>query len=208
MCTGTHAFIPAANTARVRMIYQALGQKVMNVFYWKKTSPWTAEDCASFATEVKTAWEAEVQPNMPAGVTLLTIEVVGQDEESGPGSELSVNEAGAGSAVLVPLNVTFTIKFITGLTGRSFRGRMYYIGIVEGDLNGNDILTASANTYLDNYRAFFAAIESATSFTHVVVSYCNDGAWRASAVVTPVTGYVYTDTHFDSQRRRLTGRGQ
>jgi len=41
----------------------------------------------------------------------------------------------------------------------------------------------------------------------VVVSYYNSGAWRTTAVATPIINFGFADLAIDSQRRRLVGRG-
>jgi len=207
MCTGTHPFIPVADTARVRMVYSYLGEEVMNVFYWKGDAPLIASDLSGLVDEVHTAWAANQKAHQLTGLTLLFIEATALDTDGGAQVTLPVNETGIIAGAGYPGGVTIAIKFSSGLSGRSNRGRMYWTGIGESQASGNVLLDAVATAFVADMTNFFDAVETATGLTHVVVSYCNDGAWRTTGVATPIISYLLVDKNLDSQRRRLAGRG-
>lgn len=207
MCTGTHAFIPAPNTARVRMVYSLFGQTVMNVFYWQGDAPLIAADLSGLCDEVNTAWAARFKPVQAADVELLYIEATALDTDSSPSVTLPVAVAGTAAGVSFPGGVTFAVKFSGGVSGRSGRGRMFWIQLHTAQISGDQVVSADATAIVGLIASFFDDVETATGLTHVVTSYCHDGAWRATASNTPVITYIATDNNVDSQRRRLAGRG-
>jgi len=103
----------------------------------------------------------------------------------------------------LPNNVTIAISFRTGFSGRSRRGRQYHIGLVESDVTNNAVGVLIAAELLAAYGGFFGDLQTAASCEHVIVSYCNNNAWRSSALITEVSSYVLTDTNVDTQRKRL-----
>ena len=208
MCTGTHAFIPAANTARVNMKYTSNAQKVENVFYFHKSGPWSSTDLTALAAAVSARWTSIIKPTQNNGITLDTIDVTDMSVEGGTGVTTTVGATGGNSGgALAPNNVTLVTKFATGLTGRSHRGRVYFIGLGKDMISGNQAASGIASGLTTAWQSFFTGVATDTTSQHAVVSYCHNKVWRTSAEVTPVTGYS-TEGNLDSQRRRLTGRGQ
>jgi len=208
MCTGTHAFIPAPDTARVRMIYSQDAQTVMNVFYFTKSGGWDSGSLHDLADVVSAAWTTHMKVLQSNGLTLETIEATDVSVDAGAQYTLSVGASGTHTAPALPNNVTWAIKFTSGLTGRSNRGRMYFLGLVEDQVDSNTVTIAASSGILTGIEGFFAEIQADEDAFHVIVSYCNAGAWRTTAVTNEVSGYSYFDTTVDSQRRRLPGRGR
>jgi len=107
----------------------------------------------------------------------------------------------------VPGNVTWCVKFLTGLTGRSYRGRNYIMGMTEDATVGNQMDAGRAAAFVANYEALLDLVD-ATDFTWVVLSRVQNNVPLANAIGAPIINVGYTDLNLDSQRRRLTGRGQ
>lgn len=207
MCTGTHPFIPAPNTARVRMVYTLYGQSVMNVFYFQGDTPFDSAALSALCDEVHTAWVSRFKPLQSTVVELNYIEATALDTDSGAQITLPVNELGTNSGVAMPGGSAFAIKFASGFSGRSRRGRMYWIQLNISSVDGDTVNDTAAGLIQTAVSNFFDDITTALGVIHVVVSYCNEGAWRTTAVNTPILLYVLTDHNIDSQRRRLAGRG-
>jgi len=103
-----------------------------------------------------------------------------------------------------PGNVSFVIKFLTGLTGRSARGRVYMCGLTETQLAGDKVTTA----YGDAARTVWEELAGAlggTGFEHVVLSRYTDGVLRENALPRLITSYAITDYTVDTRRLRLRG---
>lgn len=209
MCTGSHPFIPAENTARVEMIYSASGTRIENVFHFQSDVPWTAASLEELTHQVFTGWLGDMQAVQSQGATLEMIRAVDIDVEDGNVFEYTGFTPNQGSIAnpIMPGNVTLSIKFGSTRTGRSYRGRMYFIGLVENATTGNVVETSYRDDIVANTQSLFTEVQDGMpGVQHVIVSYCNNGAWRTTAAVTPVATYS-ADVNVDSQRRRLNGRG-
>lgn len=201
------AFIPVPDTARVRMVYSSNGSEVMNVFHWKGSAPLSSADLLGLVTAVNTAWAANLKPRQINTCKLLFIEATALDAPSAPQVTLSVNVAGTASGSAAPNNVTFAAKFATGMTGRSHRGRMFFVGLNQAGTTGDQLDPTTAAAEIAAIQAFFVAVNVAVGYAHVVVSYCQDKLWLTTGAAYDVISYLLTDTNLDSQRRRLAGRG-
>lgn len=143
-----------------------------------------------------------------SGVALEQIVVTDLTTDTGPQvtyiTGLPLSATGGDS---LPMNVTVAVKHVTLDRGRSKRGRSFIVGppataVDSGDIIGTAYLAAS-DTAFNDLRAGQFPINNET---FGIVSRCHDNAWRTVGVFTPVT-HSSTDRVFDSQRRRLTGRG-
>jgi hypothetical protein len=190
------------------MRYSSFGQTIENVFYFERGVDYDADSCADLALAIKDSYDTNFRPIHPTELTLIDITVTAQHVESGPNSNLPVGEAGtSGSAGFETTGNTFVIKFGTGSSGRSFRGRMYWPHLVNSWVSNNQIDNTTALSLATAAESFFDDIETATGDRHAIVSYQHDCEWRTLATVTDVVNYTYTDLNLDSQRRRLSGRG-
>lgn len=202
------AFIPAVNTAKLTMNYLLRGQQVMNVHYFRNTAGWDAASIEELAIEAAAAWGAHMSALQPVALELISVVALDVDTSDSFTFELPVGSNGTALGEALPGNVTLAVKFLTGFSGRSRRGRMYWLQLTEGQVDGDTVDEEFLPDLLNGVAQFFQAIETAmATVTHVVVSYCNDGAWLSSALITGVTGYT-SEGIVDSQRRRLTGRGR
>lgn len=122
-----------------------------------------------------------------------------EDTMAGPGQ--------SGGSPL-PNNVTWAMRFTTGATGRSSRGRMFVCGLNSGvvDETTNTITEAHANNWVSALvqTAADAAIEG---WQHCIVSRFTEGAARDQGTYRIVTGVGYHDRGLDSQRGRLPSSG-
>lgn len=209
------AFIPAANTAQCKIKYLYAGQQIMNDVYFRKVGGFDQAGLDSLANTVWDHWATQVMIDLASGLTLTEVEAVDLTTQTSPVGRHIQTLSGSVNTGNLPNNVAFAIKFLTALRGRSYRGRIYLPGIsLSSELNSGSLLTAAADSLRDDVEGAIADIKLAETVEHVVVSRFSGvdvnhkPIPRVSAVVTPVTAVVYTDTAFDSQRRRLPGRGQ
>lgn len=107
---------------------------------------------------------------------------------------------GTDAGNILPNNVTWAVKRMTGLRGRANRGRIYWIGLTDAstDPSGQQITKPRADV-----RVTAAAALMASQFT-------DNGAQeviyhKSHGTGTNVSGYSYSDLFLDSQRRRLPG---
>jgi hypothetical protein len=209
-------FVPVANTALVEFRMTANGQKVENTIWAEFPSPPAAADLTSLINACESWWVAEYATNVSSGVQLREISATSMDSATAPQVSLAPVSPtfGASTANIVPGNVTLTVSFRTALRGRSFRGRNYIVGLTEDQIAGNQAVAGITSLWAGHYTALIAAIAGA-GFEWVVVSrfsgvdpVTHDPIPRAAGITTPVISVVVVDDNLDSQRRRLTGRGQ
>jgi hypothetical protein len=207
-------FVPVPNTLQVDVLYLWDGQRVENTLYFEEPDGWDAPSIGVFLGELRTLISEELMPLL--SVSIQFIELVGRllDTASSVGVVLSVTPTISGSNPVeaVPNNVTYTVSFRTGLTGRSFRGRNYVPGIPNDAVTGNTIEAGFRTGVLAFYDALMA-LATVEGVIWVVVSRFSgvDGSGnpipRAAGVTTPVISVGTADLTVDSQRRRLPGRG-
>jgi len=209
MCIGTHPYIPAANTARVDLVYTQFGQTMMNVLYWQFSAQPGLGELTDLLNNIKDAWLTHIDVNTSNTASVTLLRATDLTVEDGVGVEIdpAASMIGARTSEAEPGNVTAAVKFSTGRTGRSFRGRLYHIGLTTDQVVGNGLTGTVPAEIKSGWENFFTAIAGLSpNPNHVIVSLCHNKAWRTVAEVTQVLSYS-VDPNIDSQRRRLTGRG-
>jgi len=207
------AFTPVPNTARCCVKYTLFGQQVCNILYFEKGSPWTASELVTLATALNSWVDAEILPLMSADMKFIGTEARSMEAQSAPSVEVAISpplEGDIANAGL-PGNVAVAVKFATGLTGRSFRGRNFIAGWPEQAITGNKILSAPQAALVAAFEALESYIIGLTA-NHVVASLFSGvdsngkPIPRTTGVTTEVTQYT-ADDDVDSMRKRLNGRG-
>jgi len=120
--------------------------------------------------------------------------------------DIETTNAGPGtsSGGTQPNNVTWAMRFVTGATGRSSRGRMYVVGLPSNQVdNSNDTITSGRATAWQTALVNTENDVAATGWIHVIVSRFTGGAQRPTGVYRVVTGVGWHDLGLDSQRGRL-----
>lgn len=209
------AFTPAENTVKVELNYTSQGQKCANIIYIQLPNPPVPTDLIDVAAAVATWWSARMAPLTCAGTSLDNVTctdlTVANSYQIVYTSGLP--DLGSRGVNPVPNNATVVTKFHTSLSGRSFRGRSYFVGLELGDLTGdaNHVDSAFAIDLAEAWELLITDIDP-THGVWVVASFYSgvDGDGkpipRSEAVMTPIIA-CSTDTTVDSQRRRLPGRG-
>jgi len=209
MCTPPQPFIPALDTAKLEMRYLLFGQNVLNVHYFRREGGWSQTSLTDLVVQAESAWNTYLRPLQATGLEL--VEIYARNVET-QAAEEATNPVGLTGQVvqgLVPNNVSLAVSFRTGLTGRSNRGRMYWLGLTEEQVANSEVISTHVDNIHNGVEAFFAEFnELPTEAQHVVVSYCANSQWRQTASVRPVLDYLIVDPTVDSQRRRLPHRGR
>jgi hypothetical protein len=202
-------FVPVADTVLAEIRMELYGQRIENTLGFRLLGGSGTAEATALANDL-TIWWAELY-SVPLSNELSLREVTITDLASESGYSVSVTAptpapTGDVNAPGLPGNVAACISFRTVSRGRSFRGRNYVPGIAEASVSGNTLDATVRAGILAAYNGLAAAVVS-DDWEHVVISRFTDGAPRVAGVATPVTSYVFADNFVDSQRRRLTGRG-
>ncbi len=133
------AFQPVVDTVEIDIIFTMNGIAAQNVFYAELVGGYVMADLVARATQIDLYWQGNWRTEQPLEVTYVRTEVRGlalqndiatrDNTSSNPGSDPSATQTN---------NVTFAIKKESGLTGRSARGRTYWIGIPQNKILGAD----------------------------------------------------------------------
>lgn len=201
-------FVPANNTAKVITVFSPTsGNNITIGTCWQKTTAWDNLELATLLVSFEAAW-AEIMPSLYSSALRVTrFEAYDMEVEGGSYAALDISGstlAGTRAGNPEAFNSAMSVTLRTASRGKSYRGRLYHPGLVADD-------KASArlwgSTLADSVGAAYAALALAvhtddTTIQQVVVSKRADGAWRSSAVITPIVAWVGR-TKIATQRLRI-----
>lgn len=101
----------------------------------------------------------------------------------------------------LPSQDTIAVSMRTGLSGRSRRGRNYHVGLAENQVEGSRLLLAAATNIITAWFPLIAKVQAA-GWTLVIASFQANKLPRTTALLTPVTDMILTDTVIDSMDTR------
>lgn len=194
--------VKTPNTARAELRYSYHNVECENVFNFEHATEPDVAALNTLANELNEWWIAAIRPNQPTVVTLREIYIRSMHSEIAPQTTRPVNSSGSQSGAAMSNNVTFCLKLNSGLTGRSTRGRVYHIGLLELDVTANQLDSATAIELAAGYALLINAVQ-AFNWTWVVNSQYSGGDKRTQGLNTPITSVSYSDLTVDTQRRRL-----
>ncbi len=201
------AFQPVPDTVEIDIIMTLNGVAAQNVFYAELVGGYVLADLVALATQIDLNWQGNWRAQQPAEVSYLRTEVRGLalPNDITTSNNTSANPGLHASATL-PNNVTFSIKKESGLTGRSARGRTYWVGVPQNTLQVPDEnLLQSAYIALivaavDTVRTSIIAVPL---WVPVLVSRFANGIPRAQGDTFPWVSTTNVDERVDTQRGRL-----
>lgn len=201
-------FQPVENTCRVELRYTWNLQQCMNTLYFHNALGWSVDALNDLCSEMFSIWQEHWKPQQASTVTLR--EIVATQLEGEIDNQYTllapIGSVGTAATPSLPNNVSFCISFRTGLTGRSARGRNFFIGLVEGAVVDSTVNSASINAIVAGYQAVLA-LNVADAQQWVVLQRYSEGNLLPSGITRPIKSVIVVDAIVDSQRRRLPGRG-
>jgi len=199
------AFIPAQYCAKLVPLFEyANGNQAVNVLTFNHAEAVFASDLELLTDVYQAWWDDTAAPFVANTVKLMSITATDLTNADGLQHVVAIpgGSPGGNTGAVMPANVTFTTTFKTAFSGRSFRGRAYWIGLCENQVVGDLLDATQAENIRDAWETLGAgALES--QWTHSVLSYVAAGVPRVTAEITQVTTYVNYDRRVDTQRRRL-----
>ncbi len=202
------AFQPVTDTAEIDIIFTEHGETLQSVFYGELSGGYILSDLAVLAAAVDAQVQGTWKSQMAIEVAYLRTEVRGLAVEN---DLVATNNTNAGVGVLVagalPNNVTLAVKKESGLTGRSARGRTYWIGGTQDRLkstNENEWTTGYVASVVAAVDSMRGAINAAGLWNAVLVSRFSGGLPRAFGKTFPWISSVAVNEMVDSQRGRLS----
>lgn len=200
-------FVPFVNTCKVEIIYRQDDQVMENVLHYRSLVTPAVEDMVGLAQRIVEEWDAVIQPLVSPAVSFTMVRVTSLVSDYAPVVEYvtGLPIAGTLAGTAAPNNVTVVVKFTTLARGRSFRGRLYQVGLTSNAFT-NNTLQGAYRTSLAAAWGTFTDLGTDQDWRLVVASRVSGGVPRTEGVTTLVTGVSVNPT-LDSQRRRLPERG-
>lgn len=198
-------FIPTLNAIKVTLIGTIAGQEIVIDITIGTPAAVTLGDLSAASVDCIDWLSTEMLPILTDSYEFNECKAYDLSSVSAPVISTPLTLAGAINSAPVANNVAMVTSFLTLGRGRSARGRNYLAGIQS--IGGTP--TSSDPTIPPQVVAAWAAINSylnPDSLDHVVISTRTGGADRAAGLKQNVTNYR-TNADWDSQRRRLAGRG-
>lgn len=204
-------FVPVPNTCQVEMVFDFHAQTCENVYHVVKDTDWSEADLGAIAETFTSWWQTNMRALHHLGLTLTRVKARNIETSTGLGVEVGVssNNVGTATGSPYPNNAAVSVKWTTALSGRSYRGRTYHMGLSDAftqTANQNLLTSTFAANLRTGYLALMTAVNVAAKNLVVVSKYTNN-APRTTGLATVILG-VSVNTALDSQRRRLPERGQ
>ncbi len=201
------AFQKVSNTVEINVLYTLNGEAVQNVFYAKFGGTYAQANLQSLADEVDITVNAFWLPEQPIEASYVRTEVRGLDKENDLTASANANAGpGLDPSPALPNNVTFSLKRSSAFSGRSARGRTYWIGIPTSRVQPGDENRLSAafvttlTTAVDKIRE---EINTVFLWDAVIVSRITGGLPRSEGMTFVWLSTVAVDDIVDTNRGRL-----
>jgi len=204
----THQRVP--NTALIRVIFSLDGQTLENTYHAEMPAGYAQADLDNLAAVVDFTPAANMRSSIADAAQYVRTDVVGLNQENDMSATANLGAgAGAIGGGSFPGLVSFAVARLSGLTGRSARGRVFVPAIPRAAVasaagNANQITTAYANAYVGLVEGFRTTIEAIGLWNAVLVSRYHEGSKRAEAVTFTWTSTKYTTLTLAAQRRRMS----
>lgn len=201
------AFQAVPDTAEIDIIYTQHGETMQNVFYAELPGGYTLTDLAALAAGIDSQVQGTWKSQQVIEAVYQRTEVRGLAVEN---DLIATNNVNAGVGILsggaLPNNVTLVVKKESGLTGRSARGRCYWMGCAQGLLkttDENEFQTTYVAAIVASVDSMRTQIASVGLWQPVLVSRFSGGVARTTGVTFPWVNSVAVNEVVDTQRGRL-----
>lgn len=198
-------FIPFADCceAVIQFLLDGVPGLISLGFHHTVAAAYSVTNLADLATAIHTGLIVPLKARQTGQVKYTNIHLRDLDTVTGAVFDQPLTDVGTATGDNLPNQVAMTVTFLTGVAGRSYRGRNYVPALPAAstltDRTWDPAVIAAVQAA---YETFDLALPAADS-EHVVLSRANGGAPRMAGVATRVIGYR-ANTQIFTQRRRLT----
>lgn len=200
-------FVPFPLVAKAELIYRQDNQIIENVLHYRAIATFGIPSMELLADSLISQWNTSLKPLVHSSVQLVAVRITNLETEFSPVIEYvtGLPISGTLAGTQLPNNVTVVAKFVTLARGRSFRGRVYQVGLSTTAINAN-VLTTTYRASLKAAWQLMLDMGGEEGWRLVVASRISGGVPREEGVSTIVEDVSVNPT-LDSQRRRLPERG-
>lgn len=200
---------PAEGVTQAVLNYTYGGERCANVLHFVQTDGVTAPDPEELASRLASWWGNNIDSLVPNTLSLDSVTATDLSAGGPPGVIYTTGlpNTGGSTNLQLPNQCTVVISLRTSLRGRSYRGRIYHVGIGEPDVDGSTVNSTFRQLLLNAYDnlLLLTGDTGEPDYQIAVLSYYSGGALRPEPVATPVTS-MSVDSRIDTQRRRLPRR--
>lgn len=200
------AFVAAPNIVQAEIRAIKNGANIENRIYINTLHTPTAADLIAIenilATEINGFWPAM----LPSDVTITELFLKSLQTQNDISRTLAFGGPLVGTAAGEPLpnQNSYAVKLTTGFTGRSARGRLYWLGLSISQVVSNQVEAAVSALILASMGRIRANLLTA-GFVWSIVSFVSNGVPRPGGpVYFQITGASFTDSQVDTQRGRVS----
>jgi len=201
------AFQPCPGIAQFELIF---GDYPTGTFIGENTlhltttggGAWDAAGLEAACEAIAGWWSVNEEPLYSNSAQLLRIESRDLTTKVAPQHTFVCNYRGDQTTQILPISNCIAISFASGLTGRTQRGRVFRLGLVEAQVEGSYLGSSFATALLDAWLELPVELALLPA-SHVILSRWLNGVKRAEGVGVPVATYSLTETKVDTQRRRI-----
>lgn len=195
-------FQPAPNTALVELLFGGYGNQSWQSNLHFTLPNFTLADMNTLAQAFETLYNASNLINsMSHEAIFAQCRVTDLRSEGAPQVVNSVTSGGTQNYDYVPLGSPIVCTLRTALRGRSYRGRIYWSGIIV-NLFTNGTYQSAAYTAVEQFFTTLNTPSNVGGWQMVVLSRFHNHVELAEAVPTPVTAVQVRVAEAGSQRRR------
>jgi hypothetical protein len=200
-------FIPVPNGVQLCFDFVTAGQNWQFCLNLRKSAGSPTPTDLSNITDIARDWLIDtLLPDLHEDTTARQVRATDVTVDGGTQDIRLVGEAGEVTGDPAANNACVVISQRTAKRGRSYRGRAYLSGMGGSLVNSaTDISSGAASSYATDFAALQTELDT-NGFDVVVASRQHNGVVTNPAATNEVIAFV-VDTHLDSQRRRLFGRG-
>lgn len=199
------AFQSVPETVEIAVLFTTNSVPMQNTYHARLEGGYSEAEMDLLADAIDDAVTTYQKPYWSNATTYDGVEIRGLENET---DIVVTNGDGAGGGGIanspVPNNVAFAIRKLSGLTGRSARGRVYIGGFPTQSLatDENYMATAQVTNWENGVDAVKDAI-TAEGWDPVIVSRFHNGVKRSEGVTYPWLTTSAKDERLDTRRDRL-----
>lgn len=197
-------FQSVPDTAEVIATFEYEGRQSICTFYARFTGTYDLADLTDLATAVDAAIAAGIAPQMTEAQSYIGVTARGLEFENDQAVFVGTPTSGSAAVSALPPNASLAIQRLSGLTGRSARGRIFVPFLNQSAMQTDRNFVTS--TFANNWVALLDDVNAAMvseGWTPVIVSRFTGGVKRAFGATFPIINWAVRDLNVDSQRRRL-----
>lgn len=198
-------FVPIPRTAQFNIKYLYNDEEAQNTLYFQNDGGWTPESLDEGCEILHDWWVTYCKPTQPTAVELTEVSARDLDTLNGAVGQFSplIPQFGSQAVESMSNQVTLAVSFKTGFSGKSARGRNFWVGLTITQVDTNEVATNTTTQIEGAYTALIGQGSMIPDATWVVASRRSNNAWRVVGVVYPIREAIVVNRVVDTQRRRL-----